>query len=275
MNVLKIFFPIFLFLKYISATAYQLFETENLEIPVILLKFPDVTSALQAGSLLRDYKVAVNFSKSAIEDVLRRCLERYPGSSYVVDIPTIIQNSCANVGNYIRSYIFRLMTSSENGLDALILNDLNEWKLILTFPFIKFLPIEIRRFSILEDAVKAYKDLDRIPFIIPRNLFNRNIKVDFVDEVGEDQGGLRNEFFSEIIEKSGLFTLNSDGFVALTPGRTSPHDLDTYEAFGFYLAKAFQNDLPIGYHLAQIIADMIKFGQLKFTNLDLLESWDS
>lgn len=140
------------------------------------------------------------------------------------------------------------------------------------------LPVNVSRSSIVTDAVASYRAFDRIPYMAPYKLFHRNILVNFIGEIGLDAGGLLREFFSvffrQIIESSGLFTLNSHGYVVISPGRTSLEDLAAYEAFGFYLAKSFQNNNSIGCHFSTLITQMIKFGEIFFDNLIEFETWD-
>lgn len=153
-----------------------------------------------------------------------------------------------------------------------------DWKESLNVVLCTSLPVSVNRRSIIPTAVESFMALDKQPFFAPHQLFHRNLEVKFVGEEGLDQGGLRNEFFSlffqEIIENSGLFTLNSQGYVVISSNRTSLEDLDTYEAFGFYLAKAFQNNIPIGCQFSELLVDMIRSGKLDFSNLNRLETWD-
>ena len=268
MMLLKIFLLFFSVLKCINASAYTVLTTTNSLIRAVVLIFP----ASADINLMLQYYVSHDLSSvTSIENFLRWYMVNFPGSSYVLS---------SRPEREMTDEELRIILAQANPISNRIPRDLDEWKRSLTDDnnYIK-LPINIKRSSIITDSVQAYKDLDRIPYIIPRHLFNRNIKVTYIDEAGDDYGGLRNEFFTlffnEIIRNSGLFAFNSEGFMVLTPERTSQEDLDTYEAFGFYLAKAFQNNALVGCHFADIIVEMIKFGQLKFNSLTSLESWDS
>ena len=281
LDVLNFFVLLFCILNCVSASAYLVFSTKYLQQPIILLKFPISNDPNQVARLVGEYKAARDFSEPAILNTLRRFLERFPGSSYVVDIGAIMEASCNNIRGYIISELNELHANNEDIIrdaDSRHPRDIQDWRIFYTFPNTTTLPINVRRSFIVEDSVKAYKDLDHIPDLIPNHLFNRNIKVTFVDEAGVDEGGLRNEFFSiffrEVIENSGLFALNSEGYVIVATGRTYLKDFDIYEAFGFYLGKAFQNRIPVGCQFADIIIEMIKYGQVSLTDLDLLQSWD-
>ena len=256
------------FLTFTSAIGNTLFLTHFHESPFIVLIYPNESLSTQVAHMLQEYENAGDFSRPAIDGFLERFRVRFPGSWYDRNV-IISQRSSDTIT--ISSVCSNPFISSE--LDSYLPNNLNQWNDFITS---RTLPINVRRSFIVEDAVKAYKDLDHITN--PNHLFNRNIKVTFVDEAGVDQGGLRNEFFSiffrEVIENSGLFALNSEGYIIVATGRTFLKDFDIYEAFGFYLAKAFQNKIPVGCQFADIIIDMIKYGAISFTNLDLLQSWD-
>lgn len=253
------------------SSASVLLLTNNPDREIIIFDFPENSNLYLASQFVASFYSDGDYSESSINSFVQILTAIYPGFSFrSFSRNNLTEEEIMNIlGNSARVGVEELDTRMPRGLD--------DWKLSINRPSAK-LPIKVKRSSIISDAVQAYKDLDRIPFIIPRHLFNRNIKVTFIDEAGEDYGGLRNEFFSlffrNIIENSGLFAVNSEGYVIVAKERASVEDLDMYEAFGFYLAKAFQNNVPIGYHLAQLIAELIKFGKFKIKNLDLLESWD-
>ena len=271
----------FLICVYASATPFAIFNTHNQEIPIILFRYPEGIDADANifSQVLTDYNEAGNYSRRDLEGLLNRLMIRFPGSSFIDDPRAMASFIPADqVESLLAASIHLASNTSHEDPDARHPRDLEDWKRFSTAPNVVSLPVKVRRSFIVEDAVLSYKELDHIPKLIPIHLFNRNIKVKFADEAGEDHGGLRNDFFTlfflKAIENSGLFALNSEGYVIVAPGRTYLEDLDTYEAFGFYLAKAFQNNVPVGCQFAKIIIEMIKYGQLSFDSLDLLASWD-
>jgi hypothetical protein len=110
------------------------------------------------------------------------------------------------------------------------------------------LPISINsRETFVEDAVRSYKALDRIPFTAPYHLFHRNLLVHF-NERPESVGVVENRnlffqmFFDEALRTNRYFTRNQQGALVISKSdRLYEEDLDFYEAFGFFLAKGFQN----------------------------------
>jgi hypothetical protein len=274
MIIINCFLLLLAALKYASASFNALLITSNDEIPIIIFQIPGNYDIEEVNLILSYFTAIGDFSIDSISHLLHRFMLNYPGSFF--HLASRPPNNLTE--QELRNFYEDTIRAAYTEFCTRIPRDLDDWKRSINITNEK-LPIRIGRSSIISDAVEAYKNIDRIPFIIPRHLFNINIKVTFIGEDGVDYGGPRNEFFSlffrSIIQNSGLFALNSEGYVTISPDRTSIEDLDTYEAFGFYLAKAFQNNFSIGCHFAQIIVELIKFGKLQFNSLDLLESWDS
>lgn len=278
LHVVKIFIFIFIFLMKLASSASVLLNTFLPEMPIVLINFPNIGSTLEIHQTVDEFYSVGNYTRQALDDFLHRFLTRFHGSSIFTDINAIFNHIPPQV---IVSAFTGSANMGSNGVgefESRHPRDIEDWKRSATVSSPNTLPVKVRRSSIISDAVQSYKDFDRIPYTMYLHLFNRNLEVTFVDEAGQDLGGLRNEFFTvffhEIIESSGLFTLNSEGYLIIAPDRTFPEDLDVYEAFGFYLGKAFQNNIPVGCQFAKIIIQMIKYGRISFESLDLLESWD-
>lgn len=170
--------------------------------------------------------------------------------------------------------------SYHNGTDPedLKLGSVHEWKEIIYNQKDRFIEISVRRSNIVQDAVKAYKELHSTPGTIPRHLMLRRLVVRFENEPGNQMREFLVLFTAEIIEKYKLFSYNPQGFLVLNSEEVDLTEdvLDMYEAFGFFSAKAFQIDLSIGkcnsYPL--IFIKMLKQGHLKNLKVGDFDSYD-
>jgi hypothetical protein len=109
--------------------------------------------------------------------------------------------------------------------------------------------------TIIKDAVSSFKAIDSIPNTAPYHLFQQNLLVHFNKDPSCINSDLkRNYFFMEfskkVLQTDRYFTRNAQGFLLITENQyLYDEDLDFYEAFGFFLAKAFQNNISPAFGL--------------------------
>ena len=109
--------------------------------------------------------------------------------------------------------------------------------------------IEVRRSNLIEDAlnVLAQKDMN----------FNKELKVRFVGEQGEDAGGVKKEFFQLIIRE--LFDPAYSMFIYNSETRTYWFNSNTlemrikFELVGFIIGLAMYNMVNLDVHFPRVI----------------------
>lgn len=281
----------FLFLSLVKSCA--IFVTTPLpEFPVIAVELQSVQHIPLVHEIMGSFPEDTNVSRAVVQQAIQEVRRRIPSARL-----------CTTPDEFLASPAISRLLASQNLLTARAvpvpvsvsvqqsdhlcryeraelkpLQSFEEWRNVIKGRNCYHLPVKVfSRESIIHDAVKSYKDFDSIPFLVYHHLYYRNIQVEM--ETGIDMGGPRNEFFTvffqELIENSPYFYKNPEGNVVLTPGLTSSYDLDVYEAFGFYLAKALQNGVPVEAQFSEVILDMIQLGKLVFTDIKLMESWDA
>lgn len=282
-------FPlIFFFIASHVSASLILFDTLVRQLPMLLIRLPDPEFESKFDLMRTAYYEHGNFCNDRIQQFIQEVSVNCPGSCFVNDqlaiislIPSVRVTSAfaaakANISPYLEIITNdrKLAPRSANSAacpcqhfeNRFALN-IEDWKESSNFVNCEYLPVTVKPQSLVKDAVASYKAFDRIPFLNPFHLFHRSIRVNYKDEmIGEilvKRSQFYADFFRELIESSGLFIVNEHGFISIAPGIPSQEDLDTYEAFGFYLAKAFQNGHAFGYQFSPVITEMLKFGKLQ------------
>lgn len=286
----------FLCLKLEASYAF-LVQTGLVEVPQIAVVFENMSDSEKIVKLIAEYEGSGVYTRDSLKAFAKKLDEVVPGGDLKADpnelkkmfpkellYPLYTAGPNAgyknvNVPSNRRKVVIDIesdKTPCSSGCEcsrdeARTLTNIADWKQSVNLVKCKTIPVNVDRNTIVRDAVRAYKAID------PSHIFHRNIKVTFEGEEPLDSSVTRVDFFvtffREIIQYHGLFQVNSKGFNIIAPGRPNAKDLDFYEAFGFYLAKLYQNNLTIGQRLSLVIFDFIRTGQIS-KDLQRLQTWE-
>lgn len=254
----------------VNACFYEL-HTLLPDLSSVNFEFEDPVQLFGALRILREYPQEILVNYPIVEECLERVLTAFPTtrvqSRGVLDIVVSYNGILYPNGQVVcRCEMEELQP----------IKTFSDWKRAVKRPSCNSLPVEISRDSIIFGAVESFKKFKDVTKPGSFQLHYRNIEVKL--EAGYDNGGPRAEFlslfFNEIIYNSPYFSINPHGYVVLAPGKTSLNDLSVYEAFGFYLAKAVQNEVPINAKLSKIITEIIRLGKLHLYDPNIIKSWD-
>lgn len=127
----------------------------------------------------------------------------------------------------------------------------------------------IRRDNVLEDSMTAWMTHSSTRFI-------GHTRISFVDEIGDDYGGLTKEWFA-LLARDGFGdskyfdSLESDGKTYISPTLKSGADLEYFRFFGNIIAKVIINGHTIECNFPDFLLRMIMYKTPKFHDLKQLD----
>lgn len=88
---------------------------------------------------------------------------------------------------------------------------------------------------------RLQNSIEKILQIDPARFKKSELKIKYINEKGQDEGGIRREWFTNIIKdilESDKFELNSKRFYVISHKKKELEHLTIYKAFGRILGKA-------------------------------------